>query len=143
MEDSNATILILEPDNALRDLISLALKRLECRAIAAADWRDALTLLPQHRPQVMLMDVFLPQMNGLDLLRYIKARNWLEHTDVILISALGYREIVQKAVAAGAKDFIVKPIDVDVLIGKIRKVLGEAGVKSGDANSSTSYRPAG
>jgi DNA-binding response OmpR family regulator len=131
MEDSNATILILEPDNALRDLITLALRRLGYRVITAADWMDALALFQQQRPQVLVLAVLLPQMNGIDLLRYFKAQGWLEHTAVILISALGYREIIQKAVAAGAKDFLVKPFDVEVLLGKVQKIVAEMGGNTG------------
>jgi DNA-binding response OmpR family regulator len=127
MEDSTATILILEPDDALRETITLALRGLDYRVIIASDWMDALSFFQQQRPQVMLLAVLLPQMHGIDLLRFIKTQGWLEHTAVIVVSALGYPEIIQKATAAGAKDFLVKPFDVEVLIGKVRKLLAEMG----------------
>jgi two-component system response regulator MprA len=117
-------ILILEPDHTLRDLMSLALRRQGFEVTLAADPADALRLLEKLAPQVLLLAGLLPQINGIDLLKYCHSRGLVEHTAVILISALGYREIVQKALAAGAADFLVKPIDVDVLSAKVQKYAG-------------------
>lgn len=125
MEDSTAEILILEPDDALRERMTQSLKGLGYRVIIASDWMDALSFFQQQRPQLMLLDVVLPQMNGIDLLRYFKTQGWLKETKVILISALGYPEILQKAKTAGAKDFLVKPFEIDEFIGKVQRSLGE------------------
>jgi DNA-binding response OmpR family regulator len=125
MEDSTAEILILEPDDALRERMIQSLKGLGYRVIIASDWMDALSFFQQQRPQLMLLDVVLPQMNGIDLLRYFKTQGWLKETRVILISALGYPEILQKAKMAGAKDFLVKPFEIDEFIVKVQRSLGE------------------
>jgi CheY-like chemotaxis protein len=59
------------------------------------------------------------------LLRYFKTQGWLKQTQVILISALGHPEILQKAKAAGAKDLLIKPFELDSLIGKVKRTLEE------------------
>jgi DNA-binding response OmpR family regulator len=125
MEESTATILILEPDDNLREMMTQSLRGLGYRVIIASDWMDALSFFQEQRPELMLLDVVLPQMNGIDLLRYFKTQGWLKQTNVILISALGYPEILQKARTAGAKDFLVKPFEEDVFLGKVRSSLGE------------------
>ena len=130
MDSSPVTVLILEPDNALRDLVSLALRREGYQVVTATDWMDAMGLLQQHRPQVMLLAGLLPLINGIDFLRYCKSQGWIEQTAVILISALGYREIVHKAKASGAADFLVKPVDIGVLLDKVKKFSAQTGGKS-------------
>lgn len=127
MGDLPTTILVLEPDEALRDSITSALRGQGYRVIVASDWMDALSFFQEQRPQVMLLAVILPQMNGLDLLRYFKTQGWLENTAVIVISALGYPELLQKATAAGAKDLLVKPFETDVLLDKVWRSLAEIG----------------
>jgi CheY-like chemotaxis protein len=126
MEDPTAEILILEPDDDLRDMMAQSLKELGYRVIIASDWMDALSFFQEQRPQVMVLDVVLPQMNGIDLLRYFKTQGWLKKTRVILISALGYPELLQKAKVAGAKDFLVKPVTAEAFIDKVQRSLAEA-----------------
>jgi DNA-binding response OmpR family regulator len=74
---------------------------------------------------VMLLDALQTEITGFDLLRYLRVQGSLDYTIVILISALGYPDLIKKAKIAGAKDFLVKPFEVDVLIRKIRKHLTE------------------
>jgi len=121
-------ILVIEDDLALRELITLVLGRLlPCEIITAENGREALKLFHQHHPRVMVVDILLPQMNGLDMLRQLQQKGDLRQTNVIVISALGYREIVQQAMAAGAHHFIVKPFDVEVLVEHAREALTQAG----------------
>lgn len=134
MDNSSATVLILEPDHTQRDLMALALRHHHFQVVLAMDWMDALALLQQRRPEVMLLAGLLPQINGIDFLRYCKSQGWIEHTSVILITALEYREIVHKAKAAGAADVLVKPVVVNTLIQKVQKYL--------DSNGGSRY-PAG
>jgi DNA-binding response OmpR family regulator len=125
MEESPDTILILEPEDDLRISITTALKSQDYRVIVAADWKDALSLFQRQQPEVMLLDALQTEITGIELLRYLRVQGSLDYTIVILISALGYPDLINKAKIAGAKDFLVKPFEVDVLIRKIRKHLTE------------------
>lgn len=120
-------LLIVEDDPALRDLILLALSRYpRYRAIAARDGVEALALFEQHHPQAVILDILLPHMNGLDVLRRLQEQNRLDNVVVIVISALGYSEVIQQAVAAGARDFLVKPFDVEFLLRRLEGAMSRS-----------------
>jgi DNA-binding response OmpR family regulator len=97
--------------------------RLGCSVHTAEDGVQALELAGQHRLDLIVLDILLPFMNGLDFLRQARRQGCLENTAVVIVSALGYREIVQQASEAGARDFLVKPFDVDVLVRRLRALL--------------------
>lgn len=117
-------ILVVEDDLALRELITLVLGRLlPVEIVTAENGMEALKMYRLHRPQVMVIDILLPQLNGLDILRQLQQSGELKTSRAIVISALGYREVVQQALAAGAQNFIVKPFDVEVLVKHAREAL--------------------
>jgi DNA-binding response OmpR family regulator len=118
------TILLVEDDSATRDLITIVIERkTEYSLIIAENGEEALEIFHEHRPDVMLLDILLPYLNGLELLRQLKESDQLKDTIVIMISALGYHEVIQKAITSGAKDFVVKPFDVEFLLSRIHKYL--------------------
>jgi len=122
-------ILVVEDDAPLRDLILLALSRHpHYQALAAGDGVEALALFERHHPQALILDILLPSMNGLDLLRRLKEQNRLDGVAVVVISALGYGEVIQQAVAAGACDFLVKPFDVEFLLQRLQGAMKRSGV---------------
>ena len=73
-------------------------------------------------PDLVIMDITMPEMNGLDALRAIKAAD--KSAKVIMCSAMGQQAMVVEAIQSGAKDFIVKPFQADRVCEAIRKVLG-------------------
>ena len=118
------TVLILESDPTSRDLATLALQRLGCIVILGESGRDAIRLIQSHNPQLILLNILLPEMGGLNVMRRIQSLPPKERPSVIVMSALGFREVVEQAAAAGAKDFLVKPLDTQLLVSKVRRVLG-------------------
>jgi DNA-binding response OmpR family regulator len=117
------TILIVENDPLQRDLINLALSRIDCEVITVQDGQDALIWFENIQPELILLDLFLPQMSGLDIIARLKEDGKLHRTTVIAISALGFPEVVEQAQEAGAYDFLVKPIDSELLIRRVKKAL--------------------
>ncbi len=135
MNDHAGTILIIEDDPITRDLVKMILKRMNAGEtekfgiIAAYDGVEGLEVLRQNPQRLILLDILLPNMNGLDFLKQAKSEGLLEATPVIVISALGYREIVQQALGAGATDFVVKPFSSDRLVERVKRALaGEEGL---------------
>jgi DNA-binding response OmpR family regulator len=122
-QNRKQAILIVEPDRLVRDLMALAVERQEHPVITAGSWPEALALIQQEPPQLILLSMLLPEINGIDALQTLKSRGLLEKTRVIVVTALGYREVVERAVEAGASEFIVKPFDTGLLVEKVRKVL--------------------
>lgn len=125
MENRRATILLIEADPALRDLIALPLEREGFRVVASDRAAEAPALIRKHKPFLVLLDLFLPHISGLDVLRKIddglRARCFL-----IVLSSLGFREVVAQAREAGARDFILKPVDTDRLLEKVRRAREDA-----------------
>lgn len=118
------SILLVEDDTLLRDLIRLVFSHQAGFDIAVAgDGVQALEMIQQNRPDVLLLDILLPKMNGLELLRHLKQEEMLKNLTVVVISALGYPEIIQQAVDAGASDFLVKPFDLDILVQRLGRAL--------------------
>ncbi len=123
MSDPAPYVLVVEADPVERDLIRLAMTRLRLATTWVATGEDALAAIRAQIPALVLLDLFLPRQNGLDLLVQLRAAGVLALLPVIAISSLGFPEIVQQAVEAGARDFLVKPMDTDILIDKVAKIL--------------------
>jgi DNA-binding response OmpR family regulator len=127
--DTEKTVLLVEDEPALRDLIALILQNLVgCRVVTAGDGEEALKSFSELHPQAVVLDILLPYMNGLDLLRKLKEQGDLDGTGVIVISALGYPEVVRQAAAAGANDFLVKPFDPEILAERVKTLFSPPGV---------------
>lgn len=125
--DAKKTILLIEDEPALRDLSALALGRCftGCRILTAGDAAEALRHLDASRPIAIILEILLPQMNGLEFVRRLKTRLDMEAVPVIVTSALGYPEVVRQAREAGVKDFIIKPYDVDTLAVRVKQALDQ------------------
>jgi len=124
MQAKPSSVLIIESDPVERDLIRLAMTRLGISATCVASGEAALESIHARHPDLILLDLFLPQQNGLDFLQQLKQTGLLVSIPVIVVSSLGFPEIVQQAVQAGARDFLVKPIDTDLLVLRVQKLFG-------------------
>jgi len=125
MDKKSVKVLIVEEDPIQRDLICLAIKRQDCEAITASKASEAVDLFIAERPQVMFIDIFLSQRNGLELLKSLKRMPAFQGMRVVMISGLGFPEVVKRAIELGAEDFLVKPIDIDVLTERFQILLSK------------------
>lgn len=82
---------------------------------------EAVEQYAAHKPDMVLMDITMPDMDGIEATRRIMEID--PDAKVIMVSAMGQMEMVVKAITAGAKDFIVKPVDTEKLKSCIRKYL--------------------
>lgn len=123
LETDDKSILLIEEDRIVADLVSLTLERMGYKVRVTSKPSEILALMAEVKPRLVLLDIFLPGWNGLDLLRDMKRAGWLKTSKVLVLSALGFREVVQQAVMLGASDFLMKPFDVDVLVDKVEKTI--------------------
>jgi DNA-binding response OmpR family regulator len=114
------TLLLAEDNAALRDLLALALTQAGWQVVCAPDGVAALEMARRWQPQVMLLDILLPKINGLDILRMLKKQEGFEHLPIIVMSELAFRETVEQAIGAGAQAFIVKPFAVQEVVDKVQ-----------------------
>jgi two-component system chemotaxis response regulator CheY len=87
----------------------------------ASDGEEALRLFEDKRPDVVLMDITMPKMDGLTALQKILEKD--PEAKVIMCSALGQQRLILQAIQLGAKDFIVKPFRPERVIGSIKRIL--------------------
>lgn len=107
-KDAKKTILIAEDDEILLRALYLLFHKGEYTIASASDGEIALKMTERLKPNLVLLDLLMPKMNGFDYLRGIKANPQLKNIPVIVLSNLGDKEDIDKAKALGAEDYFIK-----------------------------------
>ena len=116
---SQPTLLVAEDNKALRDYIA-SLFRSDYRVIAVANGRQAYDVAVQERPDVILSDVMMPEMDGSELLKKVKNTEGLQTTPVLLLTARGGSKASATGLHQGAEDYITKPFTPLDLTARVR-----------------------
>ena len=116
-------ILIIEDDLALSDVISFTLRRGGFEVITAHDGQSGLASWQSNRPDLIVLDLNLPKLDGLEVCRRIRS---IEKTPIIILSVRSGDEVVVKGLELGADDYIVKPFSPSQLVARVRAVLRRA-----------------
>ena len=116
-------ILLVEDDGRSRGLISQFLEQLGHRVMECGDGQTALALYEANDFPMILTDIQMPRMSGLDLLRAIASQNRSEQTCVVLFTGHGDMETAVAALRAGAYDYLLKPINIAELAAVINRVM--------------------
>ena len=114
---SKVTILVVEDDASVRNLISTTLKAHDYRFITAATGESAVMEAASHNPDILLLDLGLPDLDGVEVIRRI--RSW-SNAPIIVISARSEDSDKIDALDAGADDYLTKPFSVDELLARLR-----------------------
>jgi DNA-binding NtrC family response regulator len=120
MNSTNATILVVDDDADIRLILQDRLEALNYRVVAAATGGEALELVSQEEPDVMFLDLQMPGMDGIEVLKRLKGNTDLA---IVIITAFGTIEKAVEAIKEGAFDFITKPFSPDHVDFVIRKAL--------------------
>lgn len=88
--------------------------------------KRALQYLKEKTPNLIILDIDMPEINGYEMLKMIKEKEHLQDVPVIFLTSNNDKSHVVKAVAGGAKDYVVKPIDEEILTEKVQAALEEA-----------------
>lgn len=121
MESSlHKKILVVDDDEGILELLSVCLRKQNYEVQTAKDAKEAQTLLIEDPANLILIDIMLPGMNGMDLCRWIKAQPKLKEIPIIQMSALEDMGTIQDAIESGIMAFVTKPIDFEMLNQKIR-----------------------
>ncbi len=113
------TILIVEDDTPVKNLISVTLKSNDYKFITASNGESAIMLAASHNPDIVLLDLGLPDMDGIDVIN--KIRSW-SNMPIIVISARTEDNDKIVALDAGADDYLTKPFSVEELLARLRVV---------------------
>ena len=116
-------ILVIEDQEDVRELIAYNLKKQNYEVIEAANANDALILLEDVSLDLVLLDLMLPGLSGLDFLKILKAKDEYRQLAVIILSAKTEEQEVVTGLKLGADDYVTKPFSIKVLLAKIESVL--------------------
>jgi DNA-binding NtrC family response regulator len=119
------TILVVEDDKVVNRLIVEHIERMGCVAQAAYAWAEAERYLARHEPALVLMDVRLPDANGMDLLPELAA----EQTVIVITAYASVKEAV-KAMQAGVEDYLTKPISLEELEIVVRRTMDNVAIRA-------------
>jgi len=120
------TILIIEDDKFLRELICRKLINEHFKTEEAIDGEEGLKKLQETKPDLILLDLILPGLDGFEVLSRIKDNPSISSIPVLILSNLGQKDEIAKGLKLGATDFLIKAhFTPEEIIGKIKLVLGQ------------------
>ena len=122
-------VLLVDDDEMSRDMLSRRLIRRGFEVILAVDGKQGVEAARREKPDIILMDMGLPVMDGWEATRCIKSDDAIRGVSVIGLSARTMSGDRDKAIEAGCDDYDIKPIEFDRLIGKIERLLGLAKIQ--------------
>lgn len=118
-------VLVVDDEIGALTLIGIMLERGGFGVTKAKDADTALGLLREATPDLIILDVMMPGMDGIELCQVIRERPQTHRTPVLILSARGDAESIIRGIEAGANDYLPKPILHHDLVSKVRSMLGQ------------------
>lgn len=117
------SIMIVDDSPEVLNLCGILFERRGYSVVKALDGASALEILEESAPDLFILDVMMPEINGIDLCKQIRAFPQHEHTPVIMLSAYSDSGIIEQTFAAGANDYVLKPVNPKDLEAKVHTLL--------------------
>lgn len=122
-EGPNKSILVVDDEEVMRNAIKRILEDEGFKVVTAEDGVELSKALETHSFDLILLDINLPWVNGLELCQILKNQHNLNMVPVIMISANKTEEEIKKGFEVGCSDYITKPFDVEIMVEKVNKTL--------------------
>jgi len=116
-------ILIVDDSNTILLMVQMILRREGYELVTARDGADGLEKVRTHQPDLVLMDVMMPVMNGFEALQAIRADSTIAATPVIMVTTRAESENVESGYLSGCSDYVTKPINGAELLAKVRNLI--------------------
>src|SRR6516162_5809562 len=123
MAASQATVLIVDDEELNRDGLARRLQRHDYEVAVAKGGREAIELLGGRQFDLVLLDIMMPGMNGLEVLKFLRRVDSLVDLPIIMVTAKGESEDIVEALELGANDYLTKPLDFPIVLARIRTQL--------------------
>ena len=132
---NNPVVLVTEDDAPVRNLITTTLRTHDYKYLTAQNGAEAIMMASSHNPDVLFLDLGLPDMDGIDVIRRI--RSW-SNMPIIVISARSDDADKIEALDAGADDYLTKPFSVEELLARLRVTIRRLALMNGGKNADSS-----
>ncbi|MBL9011206.1 MAG: response regulator [Alphaproteobacteria bacterium] len=124
MADTEKTVLIVEDNELNMKLFNDLLDAHGYRTLQTRDGMEALDMAREHRPDLILMDIQLPEVSGLEVTKWLKADDELQSIPVVAVTAFAMKGDEEKIREGGCEAYISKPISVATFLDTVRKFIG-------------------
>ena len=117
------TVLIAEDSDLIRKLVVAALRPIECTVVEACDGDEAITIANEVKPDLILLDVVMPNVDGFSVLDTLRNSGSCRDCNIVMLTTAGSEADIERGRQAGADGHIVKPFDKDELRDTVRTLL--------------------
>lgn len=117
------TVLIADDDAEMRFIVKRSVAKLGCKVLEARDGEEALEELLLEKPDVLVLDVMMPKLNGWEICRYIREKEELLNVAVLMLTAIGPAVNEMTSPLYGADDYMDKPFLIEDLVERVRDLL--------------------
>lgn len=118
-----ATVLIIEDEAKIRSLLTIYLEKNDYRVLTASNGIEGLEMLQQKHPDIIVLDILMPEMDGFDVCKTIRQSSKYKHIPIIYLSSLHAAETIIEGLDLGADDYVTKPFDPNELIARVTAIL--------------------
>ncbi|MFL5929086.1 MAG: response regulator transcription factor [Gaiellaceae bacterium] len=122
--DDRQTVLVADDDDDIRLLVAYRMEKAGYAVLQARDGQEAVDLALEHRPDLAILDVMMPRLDGYEATRQLRAHDETKRIPVILLTARAQEDDVQRGFEAGADDYIRKPFSPQELRARVQAILG-------------------
>jgi two-component system alkaline phosphatase synthesis response regulator PhoP len=119
----NKKILIVEDDEAILELCSTIFGFEGYRVLCARDGEEALRIMGEEKPGIILLDIQIPKINGMELCRLVKLDPAMSHTKILMLTGMSQDFSLPKALEMGADAYITKPFSLPTIVEKVTELL--------------------
>lgn len=121
--DKVPSILIVDDNEQNVELMQAYLEELDCEMLVAYNGKEALASVAEHRPDLILLDIMMPQMSGFEVCKRLKADEKNKDIPIIMVTALNEFGDIERGIDSGTDDFVSKPVNKLELLARVRTML--------------------
>src|SRR5689334_3164079 len=114
-DNENILVLIVEDHADTREMLRIVLNMIGCRVIEAEDGEQAMSMADKGHPDLILLDLRIPLLDGLTVTRLIRSHPVLNEVPIVLITGMAQPQLHREALSAGCNDCLIKPLDLERL----------------------------
>jgi two-component system alkaline phosphatase synthesis response regulator PhoP len=122
-QKTTPVILVVDDNQQNRELLQAYLEDMDCRTIPAGDGPEALKIITEDPPDLILLDVMMPKMSGFEVCRIIKNDSKTSEIPVIMVTALNEFGDIERGIDSGTDDFLSKPVNKLELLTRVKTML--------------------